>query len=255
MRGEFFFSGKCNYKCFFCLQNEIGLIKESNDLARFDEWIALLHEKKVKVVTLSSFNCEPTIQPTFETVTQRLLDEGFELELRCNGAVPKKVMPLLAQFNIIWWSIQTLQSDRLKQIAKVSKVPDFKQLMIDLPRVEHRVSWLVNRYNADEYEAMFTYAGESNAHLMQVRKFYAELPEDTAQCQADIDSFQQVEDFVNTMPKVKGSPWLERWYGNTLKVSLWKDVIEQETGLKYFPSTQIITEVGRIIPMLQEEAK
>lgn len=64
MRGEYFFTGKCNYDCFFCLRNEVNMKITSTNNTRIDEWIQLCHYNNVTEITLSSFNCEPTIQNT-----------------------------------------------------------------------------------------------------------------------------------------------------------------------------------------------
>ena len=250
-RGEYFFAGNCNYKCFFCISDEIGVKKTKGSNLRINEWIELLKQENVEMITLSSFNCEPTIQKDFMFVAQTLLDHGFKLELRTNGEFKHtdEMYALLNKFENIWFSIQSLNSDTLYQIAKVKKVPNFSEIWNKLPNVNCRVSFLVNHYNEFELPTLLEMVSKTQVKVAQVRKFYSE--ENNDRIDEDTKAFNTAKDYVNTLPKVQNSIYDEHSYAN-VHISLWDDVLENEAGIKYFPYTELITNVGRIVPMLQE---
>ena len=250
-RGEYFFSGACNYQCFFCISDEIGVKRTTTKNLRLVEWIEILKAEKVELVTLSSFNCEPTIQKDFKMIAQTLLEQGFKLELRTNGEFKHtdEMYELLNQFESIWFSIQSLNPDTLYEIAKVRKVPDFKTIWDKLPKVDCRVSFLVNQYNEFELPSLLTMLSDSSVKIVQVRKFYSE--HDNDRIDLDTQAFDTAKEIVTSLPEIENSRFEERAYKD-VKVSLWDNVLENEVGIKYFPYTELITNVGRIVPMLQK---
>ena len=250
IRGEYFFAGACNYKCFFCISDEIGVKRTTGHNARLQGWIDLLKSKHVEMVTLSSFNSEPTIQKDFVMVAETLLDNGFKLELRTNGTFKQtpEMYALLNRFDNIWFSIQSLNSDHLHQIASVRKVPDFKTIWTKLPNVDCRISFLVNQFNKSEINDLLELANTAKVNVMQIRKFYIEDNNDRVD--VNTEAFEDARNIVNQLEVVKDSKFNEYLY-KTVKVSLWDDVLENETGIKYFPYTELITDIGRIVPTLQ----
>lgn len=252
MRGELFIAGNCNYRCFFCLREEIGTRLTSSNYDRFNEWIEQLHAHGITSVTISSFNAEPTIQKYFPAFVSRLIDEGFTLGLRTNGAfdhTDKDLLWTLNQFSSIWFSIQSLDSDTLYQISHVRNVPDFAHLSQLLHEPELRASIVVNRYNALEVPAMLETLSTLPITLTQVRRAYQEslgkLDEDTA-------AFDALLPQLLALPDAPASRFEERLAGD-MRVSIWRDVLEEEKGLKYFPATETITGIERIIRPLQEK--
>ncbi|WP_311245360.1 MULTISPECIES: radical SAM protein [unclassified Microbacterium] len=252
MRGELFMSGNCNFRCFFCLREEIGARLTRSSYERLDEWIALLHEHGITGVTVSSFNAEPTIQREFLSLVSRLADEGFDLELRTNGAFDYDDAELIAalnRFETVWLSVQSLTSDTLYAISHVRQVPDFVRLAELLIEPELRASVVVNRFNAPELMAMLASLEALPVTVTQVRRPYEErlnkLDEDTA-------AFDEVLPSLKALPVIAESHFEEHQLGR-MRVSIWRDVLMEETGLKYFPATEQITDVGRIIPPLRAE--
>lgn len=259
MRGEYFFTGKCNYDCFFCLRNEINMKITSTSNNRLDEWIQLCHKNKITEITLSSFNCEPTIQKDFKCIVEKLITEGFALELRTNGAFKpnKENIELLSKFKIIWFSIQSFSNEIIQQIANVKTAPQIQDTVKSLSNlgVDCRASIIVNRYNShcnnfnnDVFKTL-EILNTLPIKIVQLRKIYYE---DLKVNNLDLNGFNIVKNHVQSFDKVKNSKYNE-YTVNNLQISLWEDVILTEKGLKYFPATEITTETGRIIPKLQQK--
>lgn len=259
MRGEYFFTGKCNYDCFFCLRNEVNMKITSTNNTRIDEWIQLCHYNNVTEITLSSFNCEPTIQKDFKNIVFKLLAEGFELELRTNGTFKKtpENMELLSNFKTIWFSIQSFSDDIIKNIANVKNAPQIQNTIIELSKygVDCRASIIVNQYNSSEniktndVIKTLEILNDLPIKIVQLRKIYYE---NNTIDESDLLGFNTIKTYVKSFSKIKNSKFNEYKVDN-LNVSLWEDVILTEKGLKYFPATEMITNTGRIIPKLNEK--
>lgn len=60
MRGELFMAGNCNYRCFFCIRDEIGARFTKSSYRRLDEWIKLLKNEKVSTITVNFLTTKTT---------------------------------------------------------------------------------------------------------------------------------------------------------------------------------------------------
>lgn len=252
MRGELFISGNCNFRCFFCLREEIGARLTRSTYDRLDEWIAALHTQGVTAVTISSFNAEPTIQKEFIPLVTRLLAEGFELGLRTNGAfdtTDNELLETLNRFRSIWFSVQSLNSDTLYEISHVRRVPDFVHLCELLTGPELRASIVVNRFNAVEVPSILETLSALPITVTQVRRAYEEK---LNKLDADTAAFDELLPWLTSLPAAPASRFEEHLIGD-MRVSIWRDVLDEETGLKYFPATETITGIERIIVPLHEQ--
>lgn len=253
-RGELFFSGTCNFNCFYCIREEIGEKVTTSKYERLDEWIELLKSEDVTHITVSSYNCEPTKQPRFKEICQKLFDNGFELELRTNGtsfvyAELKNNADFWNQFNIIWLSLNGQFDSTAKQITGRAFTPNLGMISNLLSKVELRCSIVVNRYNSLEIQPLIESA-PSAIKIWQVRKLHQE--NGTEDFEIDRKAFDTVKAYIkNRYASIANSVYDEYWvYGKC--ISFWSDVLEDEIGLKYFPASEIITSVGRIVPLLKK---
>ena len=101
--GEILFVGKCNYKCYYCLCNEMKKLQANmkvyNEMhflswPKFDIFLKKLKNSDCNIIYLSSTSSEPLLYKYIDELVDYLKNEGFRIGIRTNGTLISKKLEL-----------------------------------------------------------------------------------------------------------------------------------------------------------------
>jgi len=122
------FTGNCNFKCAYCYNKSLALAEDKN----FDENILpTLIERKDFVDHVIISGGEPTVDPDFDYIVDKLYENGFKIGLHTNGTTPEKLEKHIKKLTYIGMDIKSslkkynsvagvnVDIDKIKQSIKI----------------------------------------------------------------------------------------------------------------------------------------
>lgn len=165
----------CNFRCQFCPNHTNPMKKQIMDMKLFEETVSKAEAHKgIEIVSISSYS-EPTLNPNFDKIIERLSDSHLELTLYTNGTnlTAKRIKKLkkMKNFRCIIFGIPSLHPEIHEQmtgskaiektaramtlalennVKSIVSVPGtVNELVINLPEFYRRCPNLLN--NDDRY--------------------------------------------------------------------------------------------------------
>ena len=231
--GEIMFTGKCNFKCFFCIGHEMGdkvyskNSEDFNDWKGFKEWIEFLKVNQVPKIYLSSTSSEPLLYKNIDKLIIYLQNEGFKVGIRTNASANKASEILSLCTEEISVSLQSLNPETFKKITKGSLNFNIINVLknIKLKDTAHlRVSIVINRYNEDEIlDILDTLKDIKSIKYVQLRKVYKYDPiVEGVDFTEDFNAYQRIRDLISSKyEKIGNFKESEIFNINGLNVSFW----------------------------------
>ncbi len=235
------FQGPCNYKCYFCLGNDICLSNKLNYLnVHFKEWknleeyLKLCKQKNIEKIYLTGQNTDPLLYKYLKEFIDYLKEQGFKVGIRTNGYTSLMMMDTINSINGSFsLSIHSLNSNTHYQITKVKTIPDWDKI-IPLIKVPLRVAVVVNRYNENEIFEIINYLSKfKNIRYIQLRCVATDTRYDDLK--EDMKSFKKISDEINKKYDCVREFFTSKIYNiNGMEVDLWKTVSTDINSLNYF---------------------
>ena len=261
--GEIYFLGKCNCKCFYCLNNEMECLREKNEnhltthfktWKNFDKFLNLCKEENIEKIFLSSVTTEPMLYKYLYELVLYIKSKGFKVGIRTNGYFVMKNIDVLKELDEeISFSINSLNENTNYKICKVSSLPNWDKIFKELDRLNKkcRVSIVVNNYNEKEIANILDTLTEYNCinyvQLRRIYKYYTKSEHDEA--------FVNVSKWLKDNAIYKSNYFESEIYGyKNLDVSLWNDVFKKESiiSLNYF-TNGLLSDHNLIIPAYENK--
>lgn len=263
--GEIYFIGKCNYKCYYCICNEMKKLKENamiynekhfSEWPKFDSFLNKLKTNNCKTIFLSSTNSEPLLYKYIDELVDYLRDKGFELGIRTNGTIITKKFDLFKKLDgEISISLNSLNADTNKLIAGSTLIPDWKTIFdyFNQNNIMARVSIVIVKENCREIEEILDFLSKQKCiSYVQIRKRYSYYNKDDS---ATDEYFDCVKKFIEKNSQ-KVSNYFESpiYKYKNLSVSMWFDVFKKESlnTLNYF-NDGVLTENNLLVEAYEEE--
>ena len=230
--GEILFVGPCNFKCFYCLGNEMHeSTKVVNTLnthylewPNFQNWLKFLKENKVTKLYLSATNSEPLLYKYLSELIDYLQEMGFNVGIRTNASLDISVCDKCKEE--ISLSLQSLNPKTFEKITETPLTFDFIEHLNQLTNNNIRISIVINRYNYLEIFDILNRLKNFNLRYVQLRQCYKYYETDI---QPDIDAFNYVVNKLKEYP-IKGNFNESVIYDvNGLSVSIWETVFKKES--------------------------
>ncbi len=232
--------GICNFKCFFCIGNEIEdetrnyLNVHFNEWKNFKEYLKLCKENDIKKIYLTGQNTDPLLYKYLDEIIEYLKSEGFEVGIRTNGVLTLKNLEAINKINDkVSISIHTLNENTLEKITGVKLNIDWDKIINSI-KVPLRIALVVNRYNKDEVLDTIKYLSKfKNISYIQLRciatdNYYEYFKE-------DIDDFLKLSEYIDKKFKYKKSFYTSKIYEIYGKeVSLWRTISTTINSFNYF---------------------
>lgn len=232
--------GICNFKCFFCIGNEIEdetrnyLNVHFNEWKNFKEYLKLCKENDIKKIYLTGQNTDPLLYKYLDEIIEYLKSEGFEVGIRTNGVLTLKNLEAINKINDkVSISIHTLNENTLEKITGVKLNIDWDKIINSI-KVPLRIALVVNRYNKDEVLDTIKYLSKfKNISYIQLRciatdNYYEYFKE-------DIDDFLELSEYIDKKFKYKKSFYTSKIYEIYGKeVSLWRTISTTINSFNYF---------------------
>lgn len=235
------FQGPCNYKCYFCLGNDICLSNKLNFLnkhfkewKKLDEYLALCKVKKIDKIYLTGQNTDPLLYKYLDEFIMYLKDQGFKVGIRTNGYTSLMMMDTINSINGSFsLSIHSLDSDTHYKITKVRNIPDWDKI-IPLIKVPLRVAIVVNRYNEEEIFSIIKYLSKfNNIRYIQLRCVATDTRYD--ELKDDIVSYKRISEKIDKTYECVREFFTSKIYNiDGMEVDLWRTVATDINSLNYF---------------------
>lgn len=233
--------GLCNYKCFFCIGNEIKSKTCNNYLnvhfcywKNFDKFLNLCKNDNINKIYLTGQNTDPLLYRYLDELIVYLKEKGFLVGIRTNGQLALKQINSINKINdVISLSIHSLNNDTLEKITKVRNKIDWKEV-INRIEVPLRISIVVNRYNKDELFDIIKYFSQfKKIKYIQLRCIDTDYRFN--ELKDDIEIFNQLVKKID-----EKYPCIKKFYTSSSyeifgkEVSLWKTVETTINSYNYF---------------------
>lgn len=231
--------GPCNYKCFFCLGNDINC--NSNYLKvhfskwkNFNEYLEKCKKNKIKKIYLTGQNTDPLLYKYLSELIEYLKKEGFIVGIRTNGVKALERQKEIESCNGgVSYSIHSLDSKTNYLITKSKQVLDIKNIDKKIEK-DYRVAIVINRYNKDEILDMIKELSKlKKLRYIQLRwvstdNRYYDLKE-------DIKAFDELSKYIENNYECIDEFYKAKIYDIFgIKTSLWKTVKTSINSFNYF---------------------
>ena len=263
--GEILFIGKCNYKCYYCLYNEMEKMQKNtqtynekhfSEWSKFDDFLNRLKLDNCKKIYLSSTSCEPLLYKYIDELIDYLITEGFEVGIRTNGTLITNKYELFKKLDEeISISLNSLNFDTNKLITGSALIPDWKMIFdyFNKNKIMTRISIVIVKENYQEIEEILEFLSKQKCiSYVQIRKRYNYY---NKQDYTLDEPFNYVKNFIEKNSK-KVSNYFESpiYKYKDLTVSLWFDVFKKESlnTLNYFIDG-ILTENNLLVEAYEED--
>lgn len=264
--GELYFTGPCNFKCFYCIGREVHADERVDNAMRqhfsqwpgYKGWKADLHEAGITTVFLSSTVTEPLIYRHLDELVDDLVAEGFAVGLRSNASMlTAATIPTLRKMRAeISLSLQSFDDETHVAITGRHMAMDPVKMfeMLHAAGVRYRTTIVVNTYNehqvADMLETMEPFAQDIT--YVQLRRYYSVNHDEEWKTQGA--AFDRVKDEL-----VRSNP-IHHWFFESpvyavgpLQVSLWETVFAETSvrSLNYW-TNGVRTDRNLLVPGYRE---
>lgn len=233
--------GPCNYKCYFCLGNDICLSNKINYLninfkewKKFDEYLNLCHSKNIKKIYLTGQNTDPLLYSFLKELIEYLKEKGFQVGIRTNGYLALSKMSIINCLNGSFsLSIHSLVSETHEKNTKVKSIPNWNKI-IPMVKVPLRVAIVVNRFNESEIFSILKYLSDfQNIRYIQLRCVATDTRYD--ELKDDIRAYENVKNKIEDNYKCEKEFYTSKIYNIYGKeVDLWRTVQTDINSLNYF---------------------
>lgn len=235
--GEILFTGKCNFKCFYCLGHEMDedvYDTSTNkvhfkDWKNFDLWLSSLKGSGTPKIYLSSTNSEPLLYPYLGELIEYVQGYGFKVGIRTNGF--KKSDDISLCDDEISISLQSLNHNTFKKITGRTLNFDILENIRNIKlRADAtlRISIVVNRYNENEIlEILDVLKGIKTISYVQLRKVYKY--NNTKDFDEDLLAYYRVKSAFRAFEKIGNFKESEIFNYQGLHVSFWDNVFSKES--------------------------
>ena len=262
--GEILFVGKCNYKCYYCLCNEMKKLQANmkvyNEMhflswPKFDIFLKKLKNSDCNIIYLSSTSSEPLLYKYIDELVVYLKKEGFRIGIRTNGTLISKKLELFTKLDEeISISLNSFNSNTNKLIAGSSLLPEWEKIFKYFTKnnIKVRISIVIVKENHLEIEEILDYLSKQSCiEYIQIRKKYSYYK------QNDIfdEYFDYVKNFIEKNCEKIGNYFESPIYSyNNLSVSLWFDVFKKDSlsTLNYF-NDGVLTENNLLVEAYEED--
>lgn len=229
--GEILFVGQCNFRCFYCLGNEMHCsAKNTNNFStpftewrNFYTWLDDLKHNGVKKIYLSSTNCEPLLYKHLPELIDFLKNSDFIVGIRTNASLDISVCD---KCDSVSMSLQSLNAETFKKITGVNLTFDFLDKLKQLKNDNVRVTIVVNRYNYLEVLDMLDALRPFNLRYVQLRQCYKYYDVDIT---PDIDAFNYVLNELKDFSVIDNFNESIIYDVHGLRVSIWKTVFSKDS--------------------------
>lgn len=252
--GEILFIGNCNYKCYYCICNEMKKMQKNKEIynnqhfsnwRNFEQFLSRLETANCQTIYLSSTSSEPLLYKYIDELVKYLNDRGFKLGIRTNGTIITKKLSLFEKFNgRISISLNSFNADTNKLIAGSSLMPDWQTIFdyFNKNNIMARISVVIVPENCHEIKDMLEIICKQKCiKYVQLRKRYSYY---NRQENSEDKSFNYVKNFIQENCKIESNYYESPIYKyKNLSVSLWFDVFKKESlnTLNYFTDGLIAT--------------
>lgn len=233
--------GPCNYKCYFCLGNDICLSKKINYLNKefsewkdFDKYLDLCRQKNIEKIYLTGQNTDPLLYKYLQELIDYIKGKGFKVGIRTNGYLSLLKMNAINSINGSFsLSIHSLDSDTHYKITKIKNIPDWDKI-IPLIKVPLRVSIVVNRYNENEIFSIIKYLSKfSNIRYIQLRCVATDTRYE--ELKNDMISYDNIKNMIEEKYSCIREFYTSKIYDiDGMEVDLWRTVQTDINSLNYF---------------------
>ena len=262
--GEILFLGPCNYKCYYCLQNEMDKLKEEKENQlnmhfsswnHFDDFLLCCQNEGIDKIYLSSTCTDPLLYNYLEELIQKIKSMNFKIGIRTNGVLAEKRLDTLLKFDEeISFSINSFCSDTNFKITKNTYIPNYDSIFNFLynNNKKCRVSIVVNQYNYLEIpkilERLNNYKCISYIQLRKMYKYY--------DCEKDSEdeAFENIKEWLEDNSEEIESYFESRVFKyKDLNISLWENVFSQNSikSINYY-TNGITSNYNLLVPIYEE---
>lgn len=267
--GELYFTGPCNFACFYCIGREVHADEKVNNAMRqhfsqwpgYHEWKADLHAAGITTVFLSSTVTEPLIYRDLDELVDDLITDGFDVGLRSNASMlTLDTIPTLRKMRAeISLSLQALDDETHQLITGRPVTVDLHTVlnMLHEAHIRYRVTVVVNTFNEHQIGGMLNalqpYADDIT--YVQLRRYYSVNHDQQWQTQGE--AFKRVKDAL-----VSNNP-IHHWFFESpvytvgdLQVSLWETVFTETSvrSLNYW-TNGVRTNRNLLVPSYRREMR
>ena len=262
--GEILLLGPCNYKCYYCLQNEMDKLKEERENQlnthyskwnHFNDFLLCCQNESVDKIYLSSICTDPLLYNYLEELIQEIKNSNFKVGIRTNGVLAvEKINTILKLDEEISFSLNSFCGETNFKITNNTYIPDYEKIfkLLSNNNKKCRVTIVVNQYNYAEIPEIINklnnYKCISYLQLRKVYKYYDYNKE------KEDKAFENVKEWIE-----KNATEIENYYEskvfkyNNLKISLWENVFSKNSikSINYF-TNGIISGENLLVPIYEE---
>lgn len=266
--GEILFTGKCNFKCYYCLGNEMNELRATLDSSltthfsqwkKFDEWFNYLEQHAVDTVFLSSTTTEPLLYKYLSELVD-YLQPRFKVGIRTNASLlTPSTLDTLARLNgEVSLSLQAITDKTHRAITSKPLRTPVSQILNKLVErsIKFRLSIVVNQYNYTEVPELIDLAVQfkDNISYFQLRRYYLH---DSELLEIEEKAFDHVVEYVKTNGNLTGHYHESPEYNvNGLTISLWYTVFKKSSlHTSNYWTSGVITENNLLVPGYREETQ
>lgn len=262
--GEILFLGPCNYKCYYCLQNEMDKLRQEKEnqlnthystWKNFDEFISCCQNEGIEKIYLSSTCTDPLLYTYLEDLVKKIKQLNFKVGIRTNGVLAEKKLDTLLKFDEeISFSINSFNSNTNFKITGNKYIPNYDSIFKFLynNNKKCRVSIVVNQYNFLEIpkilDKLNNYKCISYVQLRKMYKYY--------DCEKDSEdeAFENVKEWLRENAIETESYYESKVFKyKSLNVSLWENVFSQNSikSINYY-TNGIVSDYNLLVPIYEE---
>ena len=262
--GEILFLGPCNYKCYYCLQNEMEKLREEKENQlnmhyskwnHFDDFILYCQSEGIEKIYLSSTCTDPLLYKYLDELIQEIKNMNFKVGIRTNGILAEEKLNTILKLNEeISFSINSFRNSTNSKITKSSYIPDYDNIFKFILKNNKncRVSIVINQYNYKEIPEILDKLNQYKCiSYVQLRKMYKYY---NGKKDVEDKAFEYVKGYIE-----KNAIEIDNYYESkvfnykNLKISLWENVFGQNSikSINYY-TNGIISDYNLLVPIYEE---
>lgn len=167
------FTGNCNFKCAYCYNKTLV---HAEDLNFYEKILPVLIERKDFIDHVIISGGEPTVDPHFDYIMDKLYENGFKIGLHTNGTNPEKLKQHLNKIEFIGMDIKSSFSKYNSVagvIVDIEKIKTSIKLILESNiKYEFRTTLFPKEVDKNDVIEIATILKELGAKKYHLQQFY-----------------------------------------------------------------------------------